>query len=85
MEDQFQTMLIQRIAHMQTMLSRERSRSRAARKSRDAWKRRAREAGASWREGPLLRARIVKLEKALERERFLNSMSRMNQKRREAA
>jgi hypothetical protein len=81
MEDQFQSMLIQRIAHMQTMLSRERSRSRAARKSRDAWKRRAREAGASWREGPLLRARIVKLEK----ERFLNSMSRMNQKRREAA
>ena len=85
MSDPFTDALIQRIAKVESMLTRERGRTRFYRLSRDRWKQRAKEAQASWREGPLLRARIRKLEKQLDRERFLNSMSRMNQKRREAA
>jgi hypothetical protein len=78
----WEEMLYAKIAALEGSLTKHRSRSRWLKESRDRWKKRA--VQTDWNDTRLLQAKVVKLEKALTRERFLNSMSRGNAQRREA-
>jgi hypothetical protein len=79
-------MLYAKIADLECLVSTHRNRSRWLKESRERWKKRA--VDADWqklKDTRDLRVENARLKKALEHERFLNSMSRMNAKRREMA